>query len=123
METRMTVTTEQVLAQLRRVKGPDLDGNLVDLGLISEVLIKDGKAYFAITVPASRASELEPLRQAAEKVVKDIPGRFSGLDGRGRRPAAYPLIGWREGAGKPARPSRPRRERTPQPRPQSRTRS
>jgi ATP-binding protein involved in chromosome partitioning len=70
----MTVTTEQVLAQLRRVKGPDLDGNLVDLGLISEVLLKDGKAYLSITVPAARASELEPLRQAAEKVVKDIPG-------------------------------------------------
>ena len=30
--------------------------------------------YFSITVPADRAQELEPLRQAAEKVVKDIKG-------------------------------------------------
>ncbi len=35
------------------------------------------RAYFSITVPAERAEELEPLRQAAEKVVADI----DGLDG------------------------------------------
>ena len=70
----MTVTADMVLARLRRVKGPDLDGNIVDLGLVSEVLLKDGRASFSITVPAARAEELEPLRQAAEKVVRDIPG-------------------------------------------------
>ena len=70
----MTVTREQVLEQLRRVKGPELDGNIVDLGLVSEVLIKADRAYFSITVPASRAEELEPLRQAAEKVVSGISG-------------------------------------------------
>jgi len=70
----MAVTQDQVLAALKRIKGPDLSGNIVDLGLVSEVLIRDGKAYFSITVPARRAEELEPLRQAAEKVVSDIPG-------------------------------------------------
>ena len=70
----MTVTADMILAQLRRVKGPDLDGNIVDLGLVSEVLVKDGRAYFSITVPATRAEELEPLRQAAEKVVRDVAG-------------------------------------------------
>ncbi len=70
----MTVSKEQVLAELRRVKGPDLESNIVDLGLVSEVLLKDGRAYFSITVPASRAEELEPLRQAAEKVVAGIDG-------------------------------------------------
>ena len=70
----MAVTKEQVLDQLRRVKGPDLQSNLVDLGLISEVLLRDDRVYFSITVPAERAEELEPLRQAAEKVVKDIKG-------------------------------------------------
>ncbi|WP_072396600.1 P-loop NTPase [Hyphomicrobium sp. CS1GBMeth3] len=64
----------QVVERLRRVKGPDLDGNIVDLGLVSDVLIKDGRVYFSITVPAARAEELEPLRGAAEKVVKEIEG-------------------------------------------------
>ena len=70
----MTISKEQVVAELRRVKGPDLQGNIVDLGLVSEVLLKDGRAYFSITIPADRAEELEPLREAAEKVVRDIPG-------------------------------------------------
>jgi ATP-binding protein involved in chromosome partitioning len=64
----------QVVERLRRVKGPDLDGNIVDLGLVSDILIKDGRVYFSITVPAARAEELEPLRGAAEKVVKEIEG-------------------------------------------------
>ncbi|MGH1419674.1 MAG: P-loop NTPase [Hyphomicrobiaceae bacterium] len=70
----MTVTKEQVLKALRRVKGPDLDDNIIDLGLVSEVLLKDDRAYFSITVPQERAEELEPLRQAAAKVVGDIDG-------------------------------------------------
>ena len=70
----MSVTKPLVLERLRRVKGPDLDGNIVDLGLVSEILIKDGRVYFSITVPAARAQELEPLRQAAEKMVAEIEG-------------------------------------------------
>jgi ATP-binding protein involved in chromosome partitioning len=70
----MSVTKAEVIERLRRVKGPDLKGNIVDLGLVSEVLLKDDRVYFSITVPADRAEELEPLRQAAEKVVKDIEG-------------------------------------------------
>ncbi len=75
----MTPTTDQVLEQLRRVKGPDLQGNIVDLGLVSEILLKDGRVSFSITVPAERASELETLRQAAEKVVRDMQGVKSVL--------------------------------------------
>jgi ATP-binding protein involved in chromosome partitioning len=70
----MSVTKALVLERLRRVKGPDLENNIVDLGLVSEILIKDARVYFSITIPASRASELEPLRQAAEKMVADIEG-------------------------------------------------
>ena len=70
----MSVSKTQVLDQLRRIKGPDLEKNIVELGLVSEVLIKDARVYFSITVPASRAVELEPLRKAAEKVVSDIEG-------------------------------------------------
>lgn len=68
----MAVDKNKVLDALRRVKGPDLTSNLVDLGLVSEVLIKDNRVYFSITVPAHRAQELEALRQAAEKVVTGL---------------------------------------------------
>jgi ATP-binding protein involved in chromosome partitioning len=70
----MTVSNPQVLDALRRIKGPDLEGNIVDLGLVSEILVKDARIYFSITVPAARAEELEPLRKAAESVVLKVPG-------------------------------------------------
>ena len=70
----MTVSKPQVLDELRRIKGPDLESNIVDLGLVSEILVKDDRVYFSITVPASRAEELEPLRKAAETVVAKVAG-------------------------------------------------
>lgn len=70
----ISISKPQVLEELRRIKGPDLEGNIVDLGLVSEILVKDDRIYFSITVPAQRAEELEPLRQAAESVVAKLPG-------------------------------------------------
>jgi ATP-binding protein involved in chromosome partitioning len=63
-----------VMERLRQIKGPDLEGDIVSLGLVSDVFASDGRVAFSITVPAERAQELEPLRQAAEKVVKEVPG-------------------------------------------------
>ncbi|WP_107989676.1 iron-sulfur cluster carrier protein ApbC [Breoghania corrubedonensis] len=68
------VTKEAVLDRLSKVKGPDLEGDIVSLGLVSDIFISEGRVIFSITVPAERAEELEPLRQAAEKVVSEIPG-------------------------------------------------
>ena len=68
------ILKERVLDALKHVKGPNLSDDIVSLGLVSEVVIRGGKVYFAISVDPARASELEALRQAAEKVVKDLPG-------------------------------------------------
>ena len=68
------VTKDDIFAALRKVRGPDSSGDLVSLGLVSDVVVSDGKVIFSITVPAERARELEPLRQAAEKAVREIPG-------------------------------------------------
>jgi ATP-binding protein involved in chromosome partitioning len=70
----VSVTKEDILAKLKTVKGPDLEGNIVDLGLVSDIFIADGKAYFSLTVPSARARELEPLREAAERAAKTVPG-------------------------------------------------
>lgn len=97
----MTVTKTHVLDKLRRIKGPDLASNIVELGLVSEVLIKDARVYFSITVPPERAGELEPLRQAAEAVVREIPdvaGVTAVLTAEapggtaGRAPAEHPRV-------------------------------
>ena len=81
----MSVTKEAVIERLRTVRGPDFDGDLVSLGMVSDIFIADAKVFFSITVPAARAQELEPLRAAAERAVKGIPGRCRGSRGADRR--------------------------------------
>jgi ATP-binding protein involved in chromosome partitioning len=68
------LTKEMVLERLSRVKGPDLEGDIVSLNLVSDVLIDDGKVIFSINVPPERARELQPLREAAEKVLSGLEG-------------------------------------------------
>lgn len=89
------ITKEQVLETLKTVRGPDLEHNIVELGMVSDVFISDGKVYFSITVPAERAKDLEPLRLAAERVVKDMPGVKGAMvaltaDKKAGAPAARP---------------------------------
>ncbi len=68
------ITSDDVVDELRKVKGPDFESDIVSLGLVSEIFISDGKVFFSITVPDERAQELEPLRQAAQKVVEAMDG-------------------------------------------------
>lgn len=69
-----TLTKDQILAALKGVKGPNLDDDIVSLGLVSEVVIVKGKVTFAISVDPARAQEFEGLRRAAETIVKGLPG-------------------------------------------------
>ena len=68
------ITKKNVLACLEQIKGPDATGNIVSLGLVSEIFITDGKVVFSITIPGDRAQELESLRRVAEQTVKSIDG-------------------------------------------------
>ncbi|MGG7516436.1 Mrp/NBP35 family ATP-binding protein [Allorhizobium undicola] len=102
----MSPDKNSVLEALKTVRGPDMTGNLVDAGLVSDVFISDGKVYFSLNVPAERARELEPLRQAAERVVLAVPGVKGALVSltaerkAGAAPGAAP-----GGAAKPQQPS------------------
>jgi ATP-binding protein involved in chromosome partitioning len=73
------VTQQSVLSALKSVKGPDGQGDIVSLGLISGVFIANGKVFFSISVPAERAQELEYLRLAAQAVVTQMPGVQSAV--------------------------------------------
>jgi ATP-binding protein involved in chromosome partitioning len=65
---------ERVLEALRRVPAPGPSGDIVSQGLVSDVVVSDGKVMFSITVPAEKAREMEPLRAAAERAVRAVPG-------------------------------------------------
>jgi ATP-binding protein involved in chromosome partitioning len=69
----MPITKEAVLERLKSISAPGLSGDVVSLGLVSDVFIADGKVFFSITVPADKAQELEPMREAAERAVKELP--------------------------------------------------
>ncbi len=69
-----SITKDDVREALKAVMGPDRTGDIVGLGLVSDIVVSDGKVIFSISVPAERARELEPLRQAAESVVRALPG-------------------------------------------------
>ena len=68
------VSRNQVEKALETVIYPGSGKNIVALGMVSEIFIADAKAYFSITVPADKASEMEPLRLAAERAAKSVEG-------------------------------------------------
>ena len=67
-------TQEDILAALGGIKDPDRDGDIVSLGMISGLQMKDGHVAFAIEVDPERGAALEPLRKEAEKAVHALPG-------------------------------------------------
>jgi ATP-binding protein involved in chromosome partitioning len=124
----MAVTKETVIETLRTIAGPDGQGDIVSLGLVSDIFIADGKAFFSITVPSARARELEPLREAAERKVRAIPGIASAMvaltaekkgGGMERAPAPPPVRPAAHAHGHSHAP-RPAAPAAPQPAPASR---
>jgi ATP-binding protein involved in chromosome partitioning len=93
------VTEAQILDALRSVRDPDRGQDIVSLGIVSGLVIKDGNIGFAIEVDPKRGPHLEPLRKAAEDAVDKVPGVLSvtavltahnpaGAGARSERPAA-----------------------------------
>ncbi len=72
-----TVSEEQVLEALKSVNDLQDKDNIVSLGMISGLMVKDGNVGFAIEIDPKNANEYEPLRKAAEKAVDAIPGVLS----------------------------------------------
>ncbi len=71
------VTQELVLSALRRVIDPDRKQDIVSLGMVSGVQVREGHVGFAIEVDPERGPKLEPLRKAAERAVERLEGVLS----------------------------------------------
>ncbi len=72
-----TVTERQILDALGDIADPDKGADIVSLGMVSGLVIRDGNVAFAIEVESERGPRLEPLRKAAEKAVETLPGVLS----------------------------------------------
>src|SRR5437762_6436027 len=99
-EPDMPVTEKDILAALAAVRDPDKGADIVALGMVSGVVIRDGNVGFAIEVEAERGPRLEPRRKAAERAVEALPDVVSVtavLTAEARPPG-----GARGGAAQPA---------------------
>jgi ATP-binding protein involved in chromosome partitioning len=73
----VSVTESQVLTALGKILDPDKRQDVVSLGMIQGLVVKEGHIGFSLEVEASRGPHLEPLRKAAEKAVEALPGVLS----------------------------------------------
>ena len=71
------VTERQILDALKKVVDPDRGTDIVSLGMVNGVIIKEGNVGFAIEVDPKRGPQLEPMRKQAENAVADVPGVLS----------------------------------------------
>ena len=71
------ISEKAVLAALAQVPDPDHGKDIVSLGMVKGLQLRDGHVSFAIEVDRARGPRMEPLRKAAEKVVDALPGVLS----------------------------------------------
>ncbi|BBK32500.1 ATP-binding protein involved in chromosome partitioning [Stella humosa] len=100
------ITEDAILGALRAIRDGDR-GDLVGLGMISGIQVKDGHVAFAIEVDPARGPQLEPLRRSAEKAVDALPGVLSvsavlTAHRPGARPTPAPAAAPRHGPAREA---------------------
>ena len=71
------VTREIILAALGKVRKNDNGQDVVSLGMISGVVVRDGNVGFAIEVDAAEGAAAEPLRKACKSAVEAVSGVLS----------------------------------------------
>jgi ATP-binding protein involved in chromosome partitioning len=93
------VSEQQILEALKQIPDPDRGGNIVERGMISGLVVRDGHVGFSIEVEPARGPHLEPLRKAAERAVEALDGVLS---------VSAVLTAQRQAAGpQPSRPASP----------------
>ena len=90
----MSVTQQQVMDALARVKSPR-GGALTSANVLSPIAINDGKVFFSINVDAAEARAWESVRAQAESAVRALPGVTTAMIAltAERKPGATPPRG------------------------------
>ena len=69
-----TITEADVRSALTGVKDPARHQDVVSLGMVQEIAIRDGNVAFALKADPARAKALEVVRRACEQAVLSLPG-------------------------------------------------
>ncbi len=91
-----------ILEALKTVRDPDRGDDIVALGMVAGLVVKQGNVGFSIEVEPERGAALEPMRKEAERAVAAVPGVLSVtavLTAHSERPQA------RAGRGRPGPPA------------------
>ena len=67
-------TDEQVKLVLRKVKDPELNLNIIDLGLVYDVMVEDRTVVINMTLTSPGCPAGPQIMNDAERVVRGIPG-------------------------------------------------
>ena len=70
----MAVTEQQVLDTLKRIEDPSQGKDLVSLGLVDGVTVKDSNIAVLLVVPPHRGPAMEPVRKLAEDALLALDG-------------------------------------------------
>lgn len=68
------ITAELVKAALRKVKDPELNLNIVDLGLIYDVAVTDGQVKVDMSLTSPGCPSGPEIMGQADEAIKAIPG-------------------------------------------------
>jgi ATP-binding protein involved in chromosome partitioning len=72
-----TLTKDDVLDVLLKVIDEETGRNVVALGMVQGLMVKNGHVSFALEVPPEKGAAKEPLRKACEDAVYAMPGVLS----------------------------------------------
>ena len=71
------VTEEQILSCLANIQDPEGQNDIVRLGMVKGLVVKNGNVGFSIEVEPARGAAMESTRKAAEMAVKSLDGVLS----------------------------------------------
>ncbi len=71
------VTEQQIVDTLRCVVDPDRHADIIGLGMVQGIRIKNGHVALSLEVDPDRGAKLEPLRKQVESMVHKLPGVIS----------------------------------------------
>ncbi|MFQ5534234.1 MAG: P-loop NTPase [Sphingomonadales bacterium] len=71
---KKSVTDEDVMRALEQVVDPRTGKDIVHLGIIQGVSVRDGRVAISIEVSREQAPNMEPVRKSCEDTVRALPG-------------------------------------------------
>lgn len=73
-ETQEVVSEDQVRLALRRVKDPDLNLNIMDLGLVYDIIVDGANVKVDMTLTSPGCPSGPEIMSDAEKEIRSLPG-------------------------------------------------